>query len=260
MKVALLGPEGTYTHQAAEEYFENLEPVFKSTITEVFKSDIDVKLVPVENSLQGGVTETIDRLRKDKPDITGEQILKINHCILSKENSLQDIEKVYSHPQALSQSRKYIEEKKWEMEETSSTAKATENLKSGEAAIASEIAGKLNGLNILDKGIQDKETNLTRFLILNQNQTSNSFDKASIIIHPEENRPGILANILSCFSGHKVNLTHIQSRPTKKELGDYFFYLEAENPEEDKEMQKAIRCSKTYADVTLLGKYPVKKG
>ena len=251
MKVALLGPEGTYTHQAAEKYFEGLDPVFCSTIRDVFKSDTEAKLVPIENSLGGGVTDTIDLLREKDEKISGEVVLPIQHALISSEESTEDIEKVKSHPQALAQCQEIIEKYGWETEETNSTADAVEGLEEGEAALASEIAAEINGKNILRKSVQDRDVNVTRFLVLNGE--SKEREKSSLILEPGEDRPGLLHAMLSCFAGHEINLSHIQSRPTKEKLGEYFFYVEAEAS--DEKLQKAITALETYGEVQNLGEY-----
>lgn len=255
MKVALLGPEGTYTHEAAMRYFEDLEPVFCSTIPEVFESDVKVKLVPFENSLGGGVTDSIDHLRSEEVTITGEQRLTIDHCLLSNEDSIEDVEKVISHPQALNQCRELIDEHSFETEEASSTAGAAENLESGEAAIASRAAAEVYDLNVLDESVQDSDGNITRFMILNGDQTEK--EKTSMVLEPGEDRPGILQSMLGCLSGHGVNLSFIQSRPTREKLGEYFFYVDAEAGSDTENLQKALKCLETYAEVELLGSYGV---
>lgn len=251
MKVALLGPSGTYTHQAAEKYFDSLEPEFCSTIQEVFESEADRKFVPIENSLGGGVTDTIDLLEQHDENITGEIILGIQHALVSDESDISGIKKVKSHPQALAQCREIINEHGWETEETNSTADAVETLEEGEAALASEIAAEINDKQILEKSVQDRDVNVTRFLVLNgESETS---EKSSLILKPGEDRPGLLHAMLSCFAGHQINLSHIQSRPTKKGLGDYYFYVEAEAT--DERMQKAKQCLETYGEVQNLGSY-----
>lgn len=252
MKVALLGPEGTYTHQAAERYFDNLEPVFCSTLKEVFESD-EVKFVPFENSLGGGVSESADLLRNNNVEVTGEQRLEINHALVSKEESIEDVEKVSSHPQALEQSRTLIEEHGFEEVEASSTAKAAEELDEGEAALASELAAELNDLNVLDTSVQDTENNVTRFLVLDGE--ANGGERTLLILEPGEDRPGLLSNMLSCFSGHGINLSYIQSRPTKEQLGDYYFLVEAEADSSERDFELAEKCLKSYADVKVLGSY-----
>ena len=250
MRVALLGPEGTYTHQAAKKYFGEFEPDFCSTIREVFESETEIKFVPVENSLGGGVSDTIDLLRKNGDKITAEVVLPINHALISDSN-LGEIETVKSHPQALAQSEEIISEHGWEKVETDSTAKAVEEIEEGEAALASEIAAEINDKPILETAVQDTETNTTRFFVLNGEPEPE--EKASIILEPGEDRPGLLHSMLSCFAGHQINLSHIQSRPTKKGLGEYFFYVEAEAA--DKRLDKAVQCLETYGDIKVLGKF-----
>lgn len=253
MKVALLGPEGTYTHQAAERYFEKLEPVFCSTIREIFESDTEVKFVPVENSLGGGVSDTVDLLREKDAEITGEIRLPIRHALIS-ESSKEEVRKVVSHPQALSQSQEIINENNWDTEEVSSTAQAVEEISEGEAAIASEIAAEINDKQILETSIQDTDSNVTRFFVLNGEVEAE--EKSSLILEPGEDRPGLLHAMLSCFAGHEINLSHIQSRPTKQKLGEYYFYVEAEAA--NGRLQKAVKCLETYGEVQKLGSYSLK--
>ncbi|MEF8880259.1 MAG: prephenate dehydratase domain-containing protein [Candidatus Nanohaloarchaea archaeon] len=250
MRVALLGPEGTYTHQAAKKYFGDFEPEYCSTIREVFKSEVETKFVPVENSLGGGVSDTIDLLRDTQDRITAEVVLSINHALIS-ESKREDIENIKSHPQALAQSQEIISENNWQEIETDSTAKAVEEIEEGEAALASEIASEINDVPIIEKAVQDSDNNITRFFVLNGEPEPE--EKASIILEPGEDRPGLLHSMLSCFSGHQVNLSHIQSRPTKQGLGEYFFYVEAEAGGE--KLDKAVQCLETYADVKILGRY-----
>lgn len=252
-KVAFLGPEGTYTHQAVEESFEDYEKVLCSSIADIIEADADAAVIPFENSLGGGVGKSIDLLREKDVEVTGEHVVEIDHVLVSKEKDSSDIEKVRSHPQALSQCREFLEQKNWEEIESSSTAKAAEDLVEGEAAICSRLAAKLNDLNILVENIQDRKSNTTRFFILNSE--SSEGEKSSLILEPGVDRPGLLGSMLSCFSGHGVNLAYIQSRPTRDGLGKYYFYVEAEADQKDKNFQKAMKCLQTYADVKLLGSY-----
>jgi prephenate dehydratase len=251
LRVALLGPQGTYTHQAAEKYFEDLEPEFCSTIREVFDSEVEVKLVPIENSLGGGVTETVDLLRERDVEISAEVVLPIEHALISHEKDISDIEKVRSHPQALDQCQELISEHGWEKIEGSSTAGAVENLEPGEAALASEIAAEISDVEVLDTSVQDKDTNVTRFLVLNGEPETQQ--KTSLVLEPGEDRPGLLHAMLSCFAGQQINLSHIQSRPTKEKLGEYYFYVEAEAAGEKVEL--AEKCLETYGEVKNLGSY-----
>ena len=254
MKVALLGPEGTYTHQAADRYFENLEPEFCSTIKEVFESDVETKFVPVENSLGGRVTDTIDLLHEHDERVTAEVRLPIRHALISNEDSVGDIETVKSHPQAISQSKEIIEENGWSTEETNSTAAAVEDLGEGEAALASEIAAELNDVPVVRKAVQDADNNTTRFFVLNGEKEDG--EKTAMIVDPSDDRPGLLQSILTCFSGHQINLSHIQSRPTREKLGEYYFYVEAEEGRGEK-LEDAKQCLETYAEVHDFGSFSV---
>lgn len=263
MKVAILGPEGTYTHQAAHEYFgEKLEPVFYSTIKDIFEAGEQNKIVPIENTLGGDVEETIEQFRERKNlRIQAEQRIPINHCLISNEK-LENIDKVKSHPQALSQCKNYIEEHGWEQAETGSTAQAVEDLNKGEAAIASEIAAKTNQTPIVEKGIQDNGQNRTRFFIVskeNDELKTKRPNQASMILEPEADRPGLLHEMLEKFANHDINLTHIQSRPKKTRLGEYYFYLEAEIPKDTNQLDKALEKTQKITKTRLLGKYPVNK-
>ncbi|WP_207587903.1 prephenate dehydratase domain-containing protein [Halomontanus rarus] len=259
MQVALLGPEGTYTQQAADRYFSAFDadytPVFYSTITEIFDSDVETAIIAFENSLGGGVEGMIDLLRERDATITGEQVLEIEHCLLSRERDLEAIERVRSHPQALTQCSSLVREHGWETVEAASTARAASEVGANEAALASALAGEVHGLNVLEEGVQDTNSNATRFLILN-GPTDGVNDKTSLILDPSEDRSGLLHSILGCFSGHGINLSYVQSRPTKRELGDYYFYLEAETDRKSEAFGKARQCLETYATVDVLGSYP----
>lgn len=251
MKVAFLGPEGTYTHQAAEKYFESYQPVFCSTIRESLES-ADVSVIPFENSLGGGVGEAIDLLKEKDTAISGEVKIEIDHVLASNEKT-RDIEKVVSHPQALSQCRTVIEKNGWEEVESSSTAKAAQEIGGGEAAICSRLAAELNELDIIETDIQDESSNTTRFMVVGGEETEG--EKTSLILEPGEDRPGLLHSMLSCFSDHEINLSYIQSRPTKNGLGDYYFYVEAETESGSEDYQSAVRCVEKHADVKTLGSY-----
>lgn len=253
LSLAFLGPEGTYTHQAVNEYFDEYEKVLCSSISGIIEADADAAVIPFENSLGGGVGKSIDLLREKDVEVTGEHTVDIDHVLVSGESNISEIQKVRSHPQALSQCRDYLEDKNWEEVESSSTAKAAEEIEEGEAAICSKLAAELNDLNVLAEDIQDRDSNTTRFFILNNRQEEGK--KTSLILEPGIDRPGLLGSMLSCFSGHGINLAYIQSRPTRDGLGKYYFYVEAEADQKDKNFQNAMECLQTYADVKLLGSY-----
>lgn len=252
-KVAFLGPKGTYTHQAVEDYFEEYEEVLCSSITDIIEADAEAAVIPFENSLGGGVGKSIDLLRDKDVEVTGEHAVDIDHVLVSNEEDISEIERVRSHPQALSQCRDFLEQKDWDEVESSSTAKAAEEVAESEAAICSRLAAELNDMNILAENIQDRKSNTTRFFILENGREEG--EKSSLILEPGVDRPGLLESMLSCFSGHGINLSYIQSRPTRDGLGKYYFYVEAEADQSDENFQKAMECLQTYADVKLLGSY-----
>ena len=262
MKVAILGPKGTYTHQAADQYFgKELEPIFYSTIKQVFNSEEQTKIIPIENTLGGDVEESIEQFhKKDNLQITAEQTIPINHCLISEQDK-QSIKTVKSHPQALSQCQNYIEKHGWNTEETGSTAQAVEKLKENEAAIASKIAAKINQKQVIEEKIQDNGKNQTRFFIVKQNTQEKVRDpeKTAIIIEPQEDRPGLLHEILGFFAENDINLTHIQSRPKKTELGEYYFYIEANIEGKEQEFENAKEQIEKLAKVKTLGKYKVNR-
>jgi prephenate dehydratase len=251
MKVALLGPPGTFTHQAAEQYFSKCDPVFRQTMGEVMEHEGVAKILPFENSLGGGVAESWDLLREHRPQVTGETLLEIEHCLLS-DTSIAEIDRVRSHPQALDQCRSFIDDHRWETIEASSTARAAEEIGDDEAAIASALAGELNDLDVIAHGIQDRRS-VTRFLVLDDRPTGG--EKTSIILEPGSDAPGLLHELLGCFADRGINLSYIQSRPTKDEMGAYYFYLEAEEPAGTARFDEAVRCLEQKADVTDLGSY-----
>ncbi|MFP4230172.1 MAG: prephenate dehydratase, partial [Candidatus Nanohaloarchaea archaeon] len=197
--------------------------------------------------------DTVELLREGDDTITAEIHLRIQHALISEEESIEDIEKVKSHPQALSQSKEIIQRHEWSKEETGSTAAAVENLGSGEAALASEIAAEINGKNILETSVQDVETNITRFFVLNGEAEAE--EKTALILDPGEDRPGLLHAMLSCFAGHQINLSHLQSRPTKRKLGEYYFYVEANAAGE--KLENAKKCLETYGKVQDLGSFKI---
>lgn len=179
--------------------------------------------------------------------------MEIDHVLASR-SSRKELEKVRSHPQALSQCREMIQQNGWEEVESSSTAKAAEEIEEGEAAICSRLAAELNDLDILEESVQDENSNTTRFLVIGGEKEENT-GKTSIILEPGDDRPGLLGSMLSCFSGHGINLSYIQSRPTRNGLGEYYFYVEAEEGSDSEEFRDAIQCLETYADVKNLGSY-----
>ncbi|MEM9017492.1 MAG: prephenate dehydratase, partial [Verrucomicrobiota bacterium] len=234
LTVGFLGPESTFTHQAARECFgSSVEFRAFRTIPEIFsaveKGSIDFGVAPVENSIQGSVFATLDCLVDADLRIVGERRLRIEHCLISAE-PLEAISKVYSKDQALGQCREWLAAHlpKAELIEATSTAKAVEiaSKESGAAAIASALSAAEFDLPVIEKGIQDVSNNHTRFLVLGKpgaarESVAELSQTALVLSLPDE--PGALQKALSPFAAKGINLNRIESRPSRKKAWDYLF-------------------------------------
>ncbi|ABR56085.1 prephenate dehydratase [Methanococcus aeolicus] len=255
-----LGPKGSYTEEAAEIFSKiikdkNIE--YCNSIYEVFErveqgNNNCYGVVPSENSIEGSVSLTMDLLLEFPVKILGEVDININHCLIGY--SKDKIKKILAHPQALAQCRKYIKKHDWETESVLSNSMAVKkvyDMKNEElGAIASKKAGKLYNLNILDTNIQDYPNNTTRFILIGKDcEDSNDISftnndttkKSTIIIELIGNKPGALYNILKEFNKKNINLTRIESRPSKTKLGSYIFYIDYETPENEKELINSLK-------------------
>jgi len=234
---SFLGPEGSHTHHAAQKILgRSASFVPKQTISEVFSSvelgESPCGIVPLENSLEGPVVETLDRLVDKNVRITSESHIKIFHCLMSKQKNLKKIKKIYSHPQAIGQCQEFIKQNLWESEivEVQSTAKAAEIVtkESSAAAIAPEPCSQIYSLNLLKKNIQDTQENMTIFVSIEKAKKETSIkpkNKVSVAFSLDH-RPGTLYSCLERFKKEKINLTKIQSRPSRKVDWDYLFFID----------------------------------
>ena len=267
LKIAYLGPEATFTHLAAVKNFGRYcEYVPLKTIKDVFqeveKGRVDYGVVPIENSTEGVVNHTLDMFMESDLLICSELNLPIELCLLSKFSDIKKIKRLYSHPQALGQCRNWIEANLSEVEvvETTSTSKAAELAKKSNvpsAAIASSIAGEIYGLNIIAKGIEDISENYTRFLVIGKQSSERSgHDKTSIMFSIKD-RVGALHDILVPFKKLNINLTKIESRPTRKKAWEYVFFLDFLGHIKDKKIKKALsEVSNQCVFLKVLGSYP----
>jgi len=269
MKVAYLGPNGTFSEEAAQRYFRNEDADFKmyETIPDVIEAvgeeRVDKAIVPIENTFEGTINMTIDALISyDRLYIEGEYILPVSlHLLANKEASLSEIKEVWSISPILTQCRKYIRERKLKSLPHDSSASAAEALiRNGStdvAAIGSNALAELLGLNVLDRNIQDNAENRTRFLVIgNQPLQETEVMKTMFMITPGHDQPGLLSAILNVFTALGINLSWIESRPTATKLGVYRFFLEANNYCSLTNMNKAIRILETLGhEVRVLGRY-----
>jgi chorismate mutase/prephenate dehydratase len=266
IKVAYLGPEGTFTHLAAMKKFgEKAKYIPVKTIDEVFreveKKRVDYGVVPVENSIEGIVTHTLDVFLESDLKIISEISLEIHHYLLSKENSIDKIKKIYSHPQAIAQCRNWIGENLPEAEifETESTISAVKKVmkEKNAAAIASEIASSMYNLNIIAERIEDFRENITRFLVIGSEFAEKTGNDKTSILFSIKDRVGALHDILSYFKEENINLTKIESRPSKKKAWEYVFFVDFIGHKDDINVKKALRnVEKSSIFLKVLGSYP----
>lgn len=262
MTIAALGPKGTFSSELAEMIKKDGEEIILSpTIRDVFTAVFEKNargIVPVENSEAGGVGETLDGLLQTNCRIIAEYYLPIKHFFVSKYTK-NEISVVYTHPQSHEQCSIFLGElKNLSLIHTSSNAKSAEYAETvpNSAAVTTKSAAKLYNLPVLKKDIQNSENNTTRFLEISKgNNFSGLPDKCSIVIIPKDNRPGLLYGILEIFARKKINLTRIESRPSKDGIGRYVFFIDFET---DGEWQEAMSELKAITCLKELGCY--KKG
>ncbi len=266
LKVAFLGPEGTFTQSAAFKHFgESIKAFACSNINEVFR-EVDGRnckygVVPIENSNEGVVNYTLDSLMQSTLRICGEVEIRIQQCLLSNETELGKISKVYSHPQSLAQCRSWLDKNLPAAEriEVSSNAEAARKVGevSGTAAIAGEAAAKVYDLSPLHKNIEDNPDNITRFLVIGDHYVPPSpADKTTLLVSAS-NRSGALYQLLKSFADHDISMTRIESRPSKSVSWDYVFFLDIEGHEEHEDVIAALKQLRESTDmVKILGSYP----
>ncbi len=249
--VAYLGPEGTFTHQAAESRFGQIsEYLPMSTISSVFRAVESKKakygVIPIENNIEGIVGESIDLLGKSHLKIVSEMSMKISHSLASRASHLSQIEKIYSKDVAFGQCGEFLRESGLDnvpLIPTASTAKAAQLASEDEtsAAICSHIAAKLYNLPVMYEHIEDNMHNETRFVIISDFENAPSGnDKTSILVRLD-NTPGALAKFLSSFEKMGINLSKIESRPAKDEGFSYIFYIDFDGHIKESRVQEALK-------------------
>lgn len=265
LKIAFLGPWATFTHQAAIRKFGSSAlfvpcMVISDVFDDIEKGRADFGIVPVENSNEGSVNITLDLLAETELKICGEISLKIEQCFLVKDDKAK-ILRIYSHPQALAQCRNYINSHYGDIEiiSVSSTAEAAKKVskENFSAAIASEAAAKIYNLRATEKGIQDGIQNFTRFFVIGKAQSKPSgADKTSLALMIKD-KVGALYEILGIFDKNGINLTKIESRPSKRKLWEYIFFIDIEGHIEDKKIVSSLeKLRDICVSVKILGSYP----
>ena len=264
LRVAYLGPAYSYSHLAAIERFgQNVELVPVGSISAVFEEvnrrHAEFGIVPVENSTDGRVADTLDMFSRLPVRICGEVQLRIHHNLLGK-GARADVEEVYSRPQALSQCRHWLSRhlptaRTIEVTSTSTAAQLAQD-KPGAAAIASLQAGVHYGLNVLAADIEDHHGNLTRFAVIGEETGPRSGSDKCALMFEIEHRPGALADAMNVFKRNRLNLTWIESFPIPRPEGGYMFFVELEGHEQDLRVRKAIAALERKAvRLVTLGSY-----
>jgi chorismate mutase/prephenate dehydratase len=266
LPVAYLGPPATFTHQAAQLRFgSSTSFVPGKSIAEIFdaveKGQAEFGVVPVENSTEGSVNVTLDRLTDSSLLITGEVLLEITHHLLSRASELSGIRTVCSHPQALAQCRQWLAVNLPEAAtvEVSSTAAAAERAAGDPtvAMIASELAARLYGLPIVRSRIEDNPFNSTRFLMVGRRAVPPSGKDKTSILCSIKHEVGALAKFLDPFARHGINLTKIESRPTKRRPWEYVFFVDFEGHQAHPPVQAALaEVRERCPFLKILGSYP----
>ncbi|MDD3725882.1 MAG: prephenate dehydratase [Candidatus Ratteibacteria bacterium] len=267
LRISYLGPEGTFTHQAALKKFgEKSEFIPCKTIDHIFRDveqdRADYGVVPIENSIEGVVTHTLDMFVESNLNITAEILLDVHHYLLSKAKSLRDIKKVYSHYQAIGQCWNWIVEnlpdaKLIETESTTTAVKMAKKEKNA-ASIGSLIAADIYNIGVLAERIEDYGENITRFLVIGKNFSGKTGkDKTSILVSIKD-KVGALHDILLHFKNNSINLTRIESRPSKKKAWDYIFFFDFIGHKDDPSVKNVLKeIEKESVFLKVLGSYPI---
>ncbi|MGM0881255.1 MAG: prephenate dehydratase [Bacillota bacterium] len=267
LKVAYLGPSGTFSEEAAHQFFsDQTEWVMYESILDVleavYNEEVDKCIVPIENSIAGNIHMTVDGLLMYDLHIEADLIFTVSlHLLGNQDTSMNKINTIRSISPAISQCREFIKRHGFKCEYTDSTAKAAQSIKdtyeNNVAAIASKMVAQEYDLKILESEIQDNSANHTRFIVAGKEIVeSGEQQKTMMLINPSDEFPGVLSSILNVFSALGINLTWIESRPTGKKLGTYRFLIESEVAQSNQRMEKAIKILETFGhQVHIVGSY-----
>lgn len=266
MKIAFLGPAGTFTQAAATKHFGSaVTTVPMAAIDEIFREvesgSAHYGVVPVENSTEGVVNHTLDMFMNSPLKICGEVELRIHHNLMSRESNLKAVKKLYIHHQAHAQCREWLDANLpgiyWTAVSSNAEAARCAAEEAGSAAIAGESAAEIYGLQLLALNIEDEPDNTTRFLVIGRQQSLPSdSDKTSLLLSTS-NSPGALHKLLKVFADNGISMTRIESRPSRRGMWDYVFFIDIEGHAQDSAVATAINTLQSEAYmVKILGSYP----
>ncbi len=264
--ISYLGPEATFTHVAAMDMFgHSAEYVPQTSIRDVFmevaKGKCDYGVAPVENSIEGAINHTLDLFFESDLRICAEKYLNISHALLSRSSNINDIEVIYSHPQPFGQCRGWIRKNlpNAALVECNSTAVAAQKAfaEKNSAAIANAEAAHIYGLQILESGIEDHSNNITRFLLIGRDEPRPTGDDKTSVMFAISHVPGALYKILQPIADAGINMSKLESRPTRHENWSYFFFVDFDGHIEDDKIKQTIELMKPYCKyLKWLGSYP----
>jgi len=265
LRISYLGPQGSFTHTAAVRKFGqsvDYEPVtdIRGIFDEVTRGHCDLGVVPVENSAGGGVIETLDAFADTSAMICAEVYMPIHHNLLAN-CTLEQVKKIYSKPEIFAQCRQWLSKtfKEANTIAAASSAKAAQMAVEEQftAAIGSDIAAELYGLKIICENIEDIGNNVTRFLIISKEDARSSGDDKTSILFSTAHKAGALADVLDVFKKREVNLTNIESRPSKKRQREYYFFVDCQGHRKDEKLIECLKEIKQHClQLSVLGSYP----
>ncbi len=266
LHIAYLGPEGTFTHTATLKHFgaaAHLEacPSIDQVFREVESDTSHCGVVPVENSIEGVVNHTLDMLIHSPLHICGEVLLPVHQHLFSRENTLSAVTQVYSHAQSLAQCRGWLDTHLPEARRipvnSNSEAAGRAATEKHAACVAGEAAAALHHLQRLETRIEDDPENTTRFLVIGRHNCEPSDQDKTSLLFSTANKPGALYRMLSCFAESGVSMSRIESRPSRRSMWDYLFFVDVEGHQEDERVATALTSLRKQAEmVKLLGSYP----
>ncbi|TYB32935.1 MAG: prephenate dehydratase [Flexistipes sinusarabici] len=265
-KISYLGPEGTFTHLAGIKHFGlSSKMISARSIPEVFedveKKRADYGVIPIENSLEGVVNHTLDMFMDSDLNICGEIFIEVNHNLMNKSGVFEDIKRIYSHPHAIAQCRNWLNNNVPHIQvfEVESTAKAAEmaSKDSSAAAIGSEMAEIVYSLKVVHRGIEDFANNFTRFLIIGDVKPEKTGNDKTSLVFSVTHEAGSLYSALKAFADSDINMTKIESRPSKLKTWEYVFYVDIDGHISDPMIKKAIDSFAWHVSFfKILGSYP----
>ncbi len=268
LSVAYLGPKGTYTQAATQKHFgDGIKMLPLASLPQVFReveaSTVDYGVVPIENSTEGVVSHTLDLFVQSSLKICGEIHLPIHHSLMcaSSDLSLDKIEVVYAHPQAIAQCRQWLdvnlpEAKRVAVSSNAEGARMTQSEPTS-AAIAGQVAAELYKLHILQENIEDNVNNTTRFLVIGHQEVSKSGDDKTTLLLSARNKSGALYHLLEPLSNYNLDMTRIESRPSKNMNWEYLFFMDIAGHIEDENVKSALLELEQEAELfRVLGSYP----